>query len=82
MSSELATGAANSRVSYSHNRLFDGLGDMPVGFAVGGDVGHSSGGGIGSNGNDVGAVVSGVRGIGHVDDGGVDKISRARKVHR
>ena len=54
-----------------------GLGDMPFGFAVGGDVGHSSGGGIGSNGNDVGAVVGRVRGIGNVDDGGVDNISRA-----
>ena len=82
MSSELATGAANSRVSYGRHRLFDGLGDMPVGFAVGGGVEHSGGDAIGSNGNDVGAVVSGVRGIGQVDDGGVDNISRARTVHR
>ena len=66
----------------ARHRLFDGLGDMPVGFAVGGGVEHSSGDDIGSNGNDVGAVVSGVHGIGHVADAGVGNISRARKVHR
>ena len=62
-------------MSSSHNRLFDSLGDMSVGVVVGGDVGHSSGDDIGSNGNDAGGVVSGVRGIGPVNDGGGDNIS-------
>jgi len=48
---------------------------MSVGVVVGGDVGHSSGDDFGSHGNDAGGVVSGVRVIGPVNDGGGDNIS-------
>ena len=79
---ELSIDAANCRVSSSLNRLFRGLGDVPVGVVVGGDVGASNAGGIGSDGTDEGGAVSGGRGIGRGDDGGGDNISRARNVHR